>query len=137
MKRLANWRMPLAKEFLQGQKRSFSWGTFDCALFACNCVLAETGEDPGASFRGGRYSTQAEAEALGSLSQIVEAVATQFRLPEIAAGHAGRGDLVLLDNRTVQGALAIVDLSGAYAVCPGSQGLIRVRRHRWKRAWRI
>jgi hypothetical protein len=136
MKRLPNWRMPLAELFRQAQTQTFAWGSFDCALFACDCVWVQTGKDPAAAFRG-TYSTEAEANALGSLSAIAETVAAQFGLAEIAPGHAGRGDIVLIQNQTAQGALAVVDFSGAYAVCPGSRGLIRVRRHRWQRAWRV
>lgn len=136
MKRTSNWHAALEQQFNQGCALEFAWGSFDCALFACDCVRAMTGEDPAAGFRGG-YSTQAEAEALGSLKEIAQAVAAEFGLSEITPSHAGRGDLVLIDNQTAQGALAVIDFSGAYAMCPGSHGLIRVRRHRWQRAWRI
>ena len=136
MSRFPNWRMPLAELFRQAQTRTFAWGSFDCALFACDCVRAQTGKDPASGFRAS-YSTEAEAKALGSLSTIAETVAAKFGLAEIAPSHAGRGDVVLIHNQTDQGALAVVDFSGAYAVCPGLRGLIRVRRHRWQRAWRV
>jgi hypothetical protein len=136
MKRISSWHRALEEQLRQGQTREFAWGSFDCALFACDCVWAQTGEDPAVDFRG-KYSAQDSAEAFGSISAIAEKIAAQFGLPEIAPGHAGRGDVVLIDNRTAQGALAVIDFTGSYAVCPGSQGLIRVRRHRWLRAWRI
>jgi len=137
-KRLSNWRAPLAAEFAAAEKRAFAWGSFDCALFACDCVKAQTGVDPGTAFRG-RYSTAEQASALigGSLAALVAIVAAEFKLAEIGTGHARRGDLVLIDNRTALGALAVADFTGMYAVCPGAVGLIRVRRHRWKRAWRV
>jgi hypothetical protein len=136
MKRIQNWRAPLMAEFLAGRSRTFAWGTFDCALFACDCVKAQTGHDPAAGFRG-RYKTQAEAEALGSLSQIVSQTAANSGLAEILPAEARRGDLVLVVNGASSQALAVIDFSGMYAVCPGGRGLIRVRRHRWKRAWRV
>ena len=134
--RVPDWRARLSDEFDKGQTREFAWGSFDCALFACDCMWAETGQDMGAEFRG-RYANEAEATALGSLAGIAETIAARFGLPAITPGHAGRGDIVLINNGTEHGALAVVDFSGAYAVCPGSHGLIRVRRHRWKRAWRV
>jgi hypothetical protein len=136
MKRLSVWQAPLEQLFLAGRSRTFAWGSFDCALFACDCILAETGEDTASEFRG-KYSTEAEARIFGSLNAIAERITAQFAMPEILPGHAGRGDLVLIANGTAESALAIVDFSAAYAVCPGARGLIRVRRHRWQRAWRV
>jgi len=136
LKRLPNWTISLAEQFRQAETRTFEWGSFDCALFACDCVWAQTGEDPAAEFRG-KYATQEQAEAFGSVSAIAERIAAQFGLSEIGPTHAGRGDVVLIDNQTAQGALAVIDFTGSYAVCPGSNGLIRVRRHRWQRAWRV
>ena len=141
MKRLYNWRAALEQQFFAGRSLAFAWGSFDCALFACDCILAETGFDPATEFRG-HYSTEAEAAALtgGSLAAIAELITSRFGMPEISPGHAGRGDLVLIDN-SLNGidsaALAIVDLGAVCALCPGTRGLIRVRRHRWKRAWRV
>jgi hypothetical protein len=131
-----SWHAPLERLFLAGRSRSFAWGSFDCALFACDCIRAQTGVETAAEFRG-RYTNQAQAEALGSLAAIASRITAQFAMPEILPGNAGRGDLVLIANGTTQGALAIVDFSGAYAVCPGARGLIRVRRHRWQRAWKV
>jgi uncharacterized protein DUF6950 len=136
MRRLSNWRLALTAQIEKSKTLTFAWGSFDCALFACDCIRAQIGADPAAEFRG-RYKTEAEAQALGSLSAIAEAMTARFGLIEISRGHAGRGDVVLIDNRTPQGALAIVDLGGRWAVCPGSRGLIRVGRHRWKRAWKV
>lgn len=139
MKRVANWRAALALQFQQARTRKFEWGKFDCALFACDCIWAQLARDPAAAFRG-RYSTEAQATALlgnGGLAAIAVQIASQFGFKEVSAGHAGRGDVVLIRNGTPQGALAIVDFTAAFAVCPGTRGLIRVRRHRWLRAWKV
>jgi hypothetical protein len=136
MKRLSNWNAQLEEVLLAGRSRSFAWGSFDCALFACDCVLVQTGQDPAADFRG-KYTSAAEASAWGSLGEIASRITTQFSMPEISPGHAGRGDLVLVDNGTEQGAIGVVDFDASCALCPGTRGLIRVRRHRWKRAWKV
>lgn len=148
MPRIQNWHAELAAQFEAAKTRTFAWGSFDCGLFACDCARAQTGaSDPGAGFRG-KYSSEEEAAALidsdfgGDFAALVAATAAQSGFAEIGTGHAGRGDLVLIDNGAVSStlpscALAVVDFSGMYAVCPGSRGLIRVRRHRWKRAWKV
>src|ERR1017187_6391175 len=101
MKRLPNWRIPLAQQFEQGKSRTFAWGTFDCAMFACDCVFAQTAEDPAIEFRG-KYANEAEPQALGSLTELAERITAKFGMSEIAPGHAGRGDLVLIHNGTDQ-----------------------------------
>jgi hypothetical protein len=142
MRRLANWRAPLAAEFLAARTRTFAWGTFDCAMFACDCARIQTGNvvDPGVAFRG-KYSTEAQADVFiqqaGSLQQIASQTAANCGFAEVSTGHAQRGDLVFIDNNTPAGALAVVDFTGMYAVCPAATGLMRVRRHRWKRVWRV
>jgi hypothetical protein len=141
LKRRRHWERHLAAQFKAAAKRSFSWGTFDCALFACDSIAIQTGIDPGASYRN-RYKTRAEAEVIlgagkDALAQTAEKITKQFGMKEVGVHHARRGDLVFLNNGTPQGALAIIDFTGIFALCPGSNGLMQVKRHRWRRAWRV
>jgi len=138
MKRIPNWHAALEAEFRNGRTREFAWGSFDCALFACDCVKAQTGVDPGANCRG-KYATEGGALALigNQFGPFVAQLAAHVGMAEVGTGHARRGDLVLIDNQTALGALAVVDFTGMHAVCPGARGLIRVRRHRWLRAWQV
>lgn len=141
MKRLANWEYLLAGEIARSLKRRFDWGIFDCALAAANFVYAQTGVDPGSAYRG-KYSTEAEATAItgGDFAAFAAQVAEAAGMEEIPRLHARRGDLLLVDNGTAHRpsvALAIVDLSGQFALCAGPRALMRVKMHRWKRAWRV
>ena len=142
MKRIPNWEAALAAWQLATPARSFAWGQFDCALAACDAVLALTGVDLAARFRG-TYSTEAEAvKLLGSLSlgnaglgEFAAAVAAEFGMAEVAPAFAHRGDVVLVDNETPGGALGIVDLSGRFAWCVLERGMVRIPMERWLRAW--
>ena len=61
--RKQNWPL-LLSAFLRDRKdAAFIWGANDCLMFAADAVLALTGFDPAAQWRG-RYSTKEEAEAL-------------------------------------------------------------------------
>jgi hypothetical protein len=137
MKRVANWEAVLQAQIqLAGKK--FQWGTWDCALAACDIIQALTGQDPGAPFRG-KYSDEAGAKAVigTSLGAFAANIAASLGMQEVAPRLARRGDAILIDNGTPSGSLGIVDLTGAYAACAGSNGHIRVPMRRWKRAWRV
>jgi hypothetical protein len=75
----------------------FAWGTHDCCLFAADAVLATTGADPAAEWRG-RYDSEAEAlELLGArgLEGTVADAMAAFGAPECPVLAAQRGDVVL------------------------------------------
>lgn len=149
MKRLSNWQALLAAQIEKAQHAKFEWGVFDCALAACDAVLAMTGEDPGAPYRG-KYKTQAEANALigsgnGALGNFASTVAASIGAKEVPKLFARRGDIVLVNNAPANNgrshplstALGFVDLSGRFALCASEKGLVRVPMERWLRAWRI
>jgi hypothetical protein len=137
LNRLPNWEAALLAWQKTAATRTFAWGTFDCALAACDAVMAQTGVDPGQKFRG-TYSTEAEAlKLLGpeGLGGFAAAVAREFGMAEAAPKFAHRGDLVLVDNGQPGGALGIVDLSGRFALCVLERGQVRMPMARWQRAW--
>jgi hypothetical protein len=138
-KRIQGWERALAAWMQSAVTRKFEWGTFDCALAACDAVNAITGVDPAAKFRG-KYSTEAEAlfllgpEGLGAFAA---AIAKQFGMAEAPPTFAHRGDIVLVDNGLPGHALGIVDLSGRFAWCVCARGLMRMPMERWLKAWRV
>lgn len=138
MKRVQNWPGLLPAHTLPTTGKQFQWGRWDCALAVCDAVRALTGVDPGARYRG-TYSTEEEARAItgGDLGKFAAAIAAEHGMQEVSPRLARRGDIVFVDNRTPDGALGIVDLSGACASCVGQQGYIRVPMRRWKRAWHV
>ena len=146
MKRLSNWEALLADEIGRNLTRGFEWGAYDCALAACDFIRAQTGVDPASAYRG-KYHSEDEAAAItgGDLGTFAAGIAQSFGMQEVAPLMAGRGDLVLIDNGPPHApsghpqslALGVVDLTGQYALCAGTRGLMKLKHERWKRAWRV
>ena len=127
----------------------FAWGSNDCALFAADAILANTGTDIADDFRG-KYTTQ-----LGALKTIRE-VTGGTTIADAAAYCANkhglvehthplmakRGDLVVIDNGGTLIA-AVIHLNGYHAVSVSETGLVRlpIADHNGKpnivRAWSI
>lgn len=97
LRRLVDWPQRLAVALESRRDTPYSWGTNDCAIFAADMVLASTGHDLAAPFRG-RYKTQAGSrrilKALGWAD--VEAMADAL-LPR-RHDRPRRGDVVLYDG---------------------------------------
>jgi hypothetical protein len=140
MTRVPNWPERLALMLESARELEFEWGRFDCALHVANCIRTITGidEDPAAAYRG-KYSDEAGAAAIygPSFEAFIEKLAADLESPEVPVTFARRGDVVFLDNRTLQGAVGIVSLDGRFASCASDKGLAMIRMHRWKRAWMI
>jgi hypothetical protein len=142
--RKQNWQT-LLHAFLEARKRApFAWGSNDCALFAADAVHAMTGVDLGADFRG-KYSTQAEAEALmkttcGTADALALAVylcaAAQFR-PWPHVNFAQRGDVIVLKNPDGSHSLGVVGLNGVHALFVTEGGLRRMRTIDCVAAWKV
>ena len=133
--RLDGWEKRLMAEVRAAEKKQFQWGVFDCALFAADCVMAITGDDLAAEFRG-QYTT-----AKGSLKALkmygagdLESTATQQLGDSIDSQLAQRGDVVMVDAD--QGpALAIC--IGSVALAPAEKGLIAVPFNQWLKVWQV
>jgi hypothetical protein len=63
VERLPDWPERLAALVEARRHAPFAWGSNDCLLFAADAVLACTGVDPAAAWRG-RYGSEAEGEVL-------------------------------------------------------------------------
>ena len=96
----------------------FAWGSNDCALFASDWVLAATGTDPAAAFRG--YRTAQEAARLVSEHGGLAAIATAALGPPIRAMYAITGDIVLVD---LDGRETLGVCNGQTVLGPGPDGL--------------
>lgn len=138
LERKPNWLDQLHQALDRAGQRSFAWGTFDCALHACDCILAVAGEDPAAAFRGKYQDERGAAEIYGaSLEAFIAKMAADFGCDEVPPTMARRGDVIWIQNDTLQGALGVVSLDGRFASCATDRGLVLVRMDRWKRAWRV
>lgn len=92
--RLSNWE-PLLQEFLAERRSApFAYGKNDCAMFVSDAVLAMTGIDPAADFRG-KYRTKAGSirvlRKIGD-GDLVSTFAARFS--EKPVSFALRGDIV-------------------------------------------
>jgi hypothetical protein len=135
MNRLPDWEARLSAylaPLMDGA--AFVWGKTDCALVTADAVLAMTGEDIAAPFRG-KYSTAAgSARALkrygaGDLKATFDTL-----LPPKPIGYARRGDVVMSD-----GAVGICIGGTALFIGErdGVDGLYRVDRAEWSDAWSV
>jgi hypothetical protein len=129
-----NWERALSCYLTECSNTAFAWGEHDCCLFAANTVLAMTGTDFAAPFRG-KYST-----ALGSVR---------------ALKRYGSGDLhsTLIDVLgspvpnllAKRGDVALVEIDGQLSAgihynsvwCVGDAGLVSVLPTRVISSWSI
>jgi hypothetical protein len=139
MTRHVDWEHKLGEFFLSRQTQDFQYGSNDCCLFACDCILAITGIDVAADFRG-RYNSELSAARVilaftegGKLEHLAEKIAAQHGIEEVKPMFAQRGDIVLIEHDEQQ-ALAVVGMDGWSVIGPGPRQfeLIEARR-----AWRI
>jgi hypothetical protein len=128
--RLPDWEVRLAAYLVAVASEPHAYGSHDCALHGANAVLAQTGRDHGAPFRG-RYRTQlGAARALRKYGSGDLVTTFDRHLEVIPPSLARRGDLVL-----AQGSVGVC--IGGDAMFAGADGLERIARLEWSRAWRV
>ena len=109
MKRLSDWQLRLAKLCHERRLTPFTWGSHDCCLWAADCVLAVTGEDPAKHLRG-TYSGALSAAHVLEEHGGVEAIASAALGEPVAVGYATVGDIVCIE----------VDGRRSLALCNGT-----------------
>ena len=133
--RLPDWERRLSAFIAQPFR--FVWGggadgQYDCALFACAAVEAQTGEHPYPEFIGVYSDRIGAARALRELGKgTLEATFGQ-KFEEVPPAFARRGDIVMATG-------------GAMGVCTGAAarflseegGLTSLPRATFTHAWRI
>lgn len=88
------WEKRLREFVASRSRRRFAWGSHDCCMFAADGVLAMTGTDLAADYRG-RYKTQIGAGRKLSAAGGLEALVSARMGASVAVLQAHRGDLVL------------------------------------------
>lgn len=123
--RLDDWRARLAAEMDRQRRDPFAWGTQDCAIgLACGVVLAITGVDLGALYRG-KYTTKAGALKVMRASGAADlADFAALHLPEhIHPSRASVGDIGVIPSDGPFGqALAMIDASGVVVMTEEGHG---------------
>ena len=127
MSRLSDWEARLSAYIAEKRGEAFAWGQHDCCTFSAGAVEAMTGVDAMPEFRG-KYDT-----ALGSVRILDGKTLEQVlddKFAEVPIGFAQRGDLAMLD-------CCVGVVAGDYGWFVAEDGLERVKRPLWDKAWRV
>lgn len=138
VKRHENWPT-LLDLFIESRKlESFEFGKHDCCLFAADAVLVMTDIDLAQGYRGTYSDMDGAMKILGerTAGELFTDVAAEHGIDEIPVSFAGRGDVVLVDQKELP-ALGIVSLSGDDIWAPGEFVLQRFPIVHAMKAWRI
>jgi hypothetical protein len=133
LKKHDHWHTRAFDTFLRERaEMPFAWGSNDCALFAADAILANTGTDIAADFRG-KYTTQ--LGALRTIQEVTGGTSVADAAAYCAVKHgltehihplmAQRGDLVVIDNggNLIAG---VIHLNGMHAISVSETGLVRL-----------
>ncbi len=133
--RLEDWSPRLLAWLGEVRHRPFAAGRLDCGLFGAGAVLAQTGVDLAADWRGG-YGTIRDGLRLLRRAGYADQIDVAARhLPEIDPATAQFGDLAALE--TPEG-LALTVVQGATAVyAAGPDGMRIMPKGGATRAFRV
>ena len=120
--RREDWPSRLAAALEAARDKPFQWGTHDCALWAADVILAMTGVDVAAAYRGA-YTDEASArEAMlridGGGLRAIGNRAFGPALNNVFMAQRGDVALVEIDGREAAGIVL-----GATVAVPGPRGL--------------
>lgn len=134
MERFPDWPERLGRALRERLSLPFAWGSNDCAIFAADCILAQTGVDFAEGLRGA-YSSYEEAEALLAAKgwHGLQGLADAF-LPRREGRHR-RGDVVLLKGRV--GSFLAVSLGGDIAIAPAAKRADQIRTTQILGVWGV
>ena len=142
MQRKSDWQEALDAFLTAHENRRFEYGKWDCCLFVCDAIVAMTGVDLAASYRG-QYSTRTGAfhiigEQIGtaSIQAVAANAAAAHNMREVPVPRAHRGDMVLV-GRGRDYSLGLVALNGRDVIVASKRGLWRLPLSRAVRAWQV
>lgn len=138
MTRLPDWPERLDRVVEDARHSTFTWGRFDCCLFAADAMSAVTGIDPAASWRGVYADARTASRLLarmGGLEATATAIARHHGWPAVPPAFLGRGDVALVRLEDDRHALAVC-LGIGFAL-PARRGLAVLDRTHALSGWRI
>ena len=135
MARHPQWEARLTALVAEKRFAPYAYGHHDCMLWPAAVAKAVTGKDHGRGHRGKYKSAASASRYLRSLGHDTPESYLDSLFDEKPVGFAQRGDLVLAAD-------------GIPAVCMGgfglsvgqegnTEGLVRVPRSDWVKAWRV
>ncbi|MFM2042564.1 MAG: hypothetical protein RLY86_1140 [Pseudomonadota bacterium] len=141
MTRRPDWPERLDRVVGVARHSTFAWGRVDCCLFAADAVVAVTGMDPAAPWRGTYADARTAARLLGRLGGLgglgatAAGIARRHGWPAVPPAFLGRGDVALV--RLDDGRPALAVCLGTALVLPAERGLAKLERDRARSGWRI
>lgn len=125
------WETALSDYLAANGEAVFAWGEKDCALFVADALLAMTGDDIAAPFRGKYKTAGGSVRALRREGYLDAWSVFDAHLSEIPPAFAQRGDVAMY--------------SGAMGICIGrtalflteDEGLTARPMIEWTRCWRV
>jgi hypothetical protein len=136
--RFRDWQERLDQAIDAARNQSFSYGSFDCALFAASCVEAMTGVDYAAELRG--YDSRIDAYRIVAKFGSLEAMITSLLQREpMHPSRATIGDVVLasVDLAPGESGDCIGVCTGVRFRAPTEKGLAAFSMSAARLAWRI
>lgn len=130
MIRISTWESALAEYIEIKRPEPFVYGVNDCCMFAAGAVIAMTGEDPMEEFRGQYNSLATSVRALQEIGAGTLEATLDGKFPVIETARAQRGDLAFFDQ-------SVGVVAGAFAWFASDDGLERIPRHMWDKAWSV
>jgi hypothetical protein len=136
IERKHDWPERLAEFFADRADRAFVWGENDCCLFVCDAVVAMSGLDLAAAFRG-QYSSERSAFQIfgGDLEGFISRIADENAIAEIPVAFAQRGDVALFSHPLPT--LGVIDMHGTHVVSVGESGPVAIPLSECRKAWRV
>lgn len=92
-----DWTTRLHDVIKAAHGRPFSWGEFDCCIFAADCALAVCNVDPAADYRG-KYTTEVGAKRLLNKNHGSLEAAWDASFARVAPAFVQRGDVALYEG---------------------------------------
>lgn len=134
MLRLIDWEDRLNELIGERMTAPFEWGLHDCALWGADAVLAQTGEDHGAAFRGKYDDAEGAAAALREFGAGTIVRTYNAALPKRELALLRRGDIAMI-GEGIKGSVGVV--IGGDGLFTDTDGLMRVPRALWTRGWAV
>lgn len=95
--KINNWPVALYNQMEAFNEKPFEWGIHDCCTFAADCVLAMTGVDQMAGYRGGYKTAVGAARKLAKAGGMEAAITAELG-GSIDPAFAQRGDVVCFNS---------------------------------------
>lgn len=143
MIRFPDWQSRLERFLREHRDDKFRYGSWDCALFACDAIQTITGVDPAVSFRG-RYASRSESlqaireyAGTASLRALALKMTTELDMRQVPPLFAARGDVVLLRRGKRGFSLGVIGLNGKCVETVSDSGLRQVPLSLVVCGWRV